>query len=109
MENAVGCKCDGNNHRPPTTCGPGSSVSIATGYGLDGPGIESPTGDLHSTINDSNTMVPMAWSHLPSATVNNTETLETRRLGFNRHSGKMPNSTLRAYVVSKPKRGNSDS
>ena len=22
-------------------CGPGSSVSIATGYGLDGPGIES--------------------------------------------------------------------
>jgi len=25
-------------------CGPGSSVSIATGYGLDGPGIESPAG-----------------------------------------------------------------
>jgi hypothetical protein len=24
-----------------TCCGPGSSVSIATGYGLDGPGIES--------------------------------------------------------------------
>jgi hypothetical protein len=24
-----------------TTCGPGSSVGIATGYGLDGPGIES--------------------------------------------------------------------
>ena len=23
------------------TCGPGSSVGIATGYGLDGPGIES--------------------------------------------------------------------
>jgi hypothetical protein len=22
-------------------CGPGSSVSIVTGYGLDGPGIES--------------------------------------------------------------------
>jgi len=25
-------------------CGPGSSVSIATGYGLDGPGIESQWG-----------------------------------------------------------------
>jgi hypothetical protein len=25
----------------PTYCGPGSSVSIATGYGFDGPGIES--------------------------------------------------------------------
>ena len=25
----------------PDVCGPGSSVSIATGYGLDGPGIES--------------------------------------------------------------------
>jgi hypothetical protein len=24
-----------------TVCGPGSSVGIATGYGLDGPGIES--------------------------------------------------------------------
>ena len=24
-----------------TRCGPGSSVGIATGYGLDGPGIES--------------------------------------------------------------------
>jgi len=23
------------------TCGPGSSVGLATGYGLDGPGIES--------------------------------------------------------------------
>jgi len=27
---------DGYRH----TCGPGSSVGIATGYGLDGPGIE---------------------------------------------------------------------
>jgi hypothetical protein len=25
-------------------CGPGSSVSISTGYGLDGPGIESDGG-----------------------------------------------------------------
>jgi hypothetical protein len=24
-----------------TSCGPGSSVGIATGYGLDGPGIKS--------------------------------------------------------------------
>ena len=24
-----------------STCGPGSSVGISTGYGLDGPGIES--------------------------------------------------------------------
>ena len=28
-------------YRPTLTCGPGSSVGIATGYGLDGPGIES--------------------------------------------------------------------
>ena len=28
-------------HCKPTNCGPGSSVGIATGYGLDGPGIES--------------------------------------------------------------------
>jgi hypothetical protein len=27
-----------------STCGPGSSVGIATGYGLDGPGIESRLG-----------------------------------------------------------------
>jgi len=26
---------------PPVNCGPGSVVGIATGYGLDGPGIES--------------------------------------------------------------------
>ena len=26
--------------------GPGSSVSIATDYGLDGPGIESPWGEI---------------------------------------------------------------
>ena len=26
---------------PKMTCGPGSVVDIATGYGLDGPGIES--------------------------------------------------------------------
>jgi hypothetical protein len=31
-----------NNSR--CTCGPGSSVGIATGYGLDGPGIESQWG-----------------------------------------------------------------
>jgi len=28
-------------HRPSYVCGPGSSVVIATGYGLDGPGIET--------------------------------------------------------------------
>ena len=26
---------------PAVKCGPGSSVGIATGYGMDGPGIES--------------------------------------------------------------------
>jgi hypothetical protein len=30
-----------NNCSSPGGCGPGSSVGIATGYGLDGPGIES--------------------------------------------------------------------
>jgi len=29
-------------------CGPGSSVGIATGYGLDGPGIESRLGAIFS-------------------------------------------------------------
>ena len=31
------------------TCGPGSVVGIATGYGLDGPGIESRWGARFST------------------------------------------------------------
>ena len=36
-------------HRPPLTCGgPGSSVGIATGYGLKGPGIESRWGSRFS-------------------------------------------------------------
>ena len=30
-------------------CGPGSSVGIATGYGLDGPGIESRWGEIFRT------------------------------------------------------------
>jgi hypothetical protein len=30
-----------NNHTYKWICGPGSSVGIATDYGLDGPGIES--------------------------------------------------------------------
>ena len=30
-------------------CGPGSVVSIATGYGLDGPGIESQWGEIFRT------------------------------------------------------------
>ena len=30
-------------------CGPGSSVVIATGYGLDGPGIESRWGEIFRT------------------------------------------------------------
>jgi len=31
-------------------CGPGSSVGIATGYGLDGPGIESRLGARFSAL-----------------------------------------------------------
>ena len=33
-------------------CGPGSSVGIATGYGLDGPGIESGRGEIFRTCPD---------------------------------------------------------
>jgi len=33
-------------------CGPGSSVCIATGYGLDGPGIESWRGEIFRTCPD---------------------------------------------------------
>ena len=32
--------------------GPGSSVGIATGYGLDGPGIESRRGEIFRTCPD---------------------------------------------------------
>jgi len=34
----------------PELCGPGSSVGIATGYGLDGPGIESLWGARFSAL-----------------------------------------------------------
>jgi hypothetical protein len=33
-------------------CGPGSSVGIATGYGMDGPGIESRWGEIFRTCPD---------------------------------------------------------
>jgi hypothetical protein len=33
-------------YQPLTLCGLGSSVGIATGYGLDGPGIESRWGEI---------------------------------------------------------------
>jgi len=35
-----------------TECGPGSSVGIATGYGLNGPGIESRWGEIFHTSPD---------------------------------------------------------
>jgi hypothetical protein len=45
-------------------CGPGSSVSIATGYGLDGPGIESQWGrDFSHTSRPAlgPTQPPVQW------------------------------------------------
>jgi hypothetical protein len=36
----------GNISGTPFYCGPGSSVGIATDYGLDGPGIESVSNEL---------------------------------------------------------------
>jgi len=38
------------------TCGSGSSVGIATGYGLDGPGIESIYIDYGKEVNIVNTL-----------------------------------------------------
>jgi hypothetical protein len=38
--------------------GPGSSVSIATGYGLDGPGIESRGGEILRTCPDRSWVPP---------------------------------------------------
>jgi hypothetical protein len=35
-----------------SSCGPGSSVGIGTGYGLDGPAIESQWGDIYRTCPD---------------------------------------------------------
>jgi hypothetical protein len=34
------------------SCRPGSSVGIATGYGLDGPGIEFQWGEIYRTCPD---------------------------------------------------------
>jgi len=45
-------------------CGPGSIVDIATGYGLDGPGIESRWGRdfLHmSSLALRPTQIPVQW------------------------------------------------
>jgi hypothetical protein len=41
-----------NIYDPVTLCGPGSSVGIVTGYGLDGPGIESRWGEIFRTYPD---------------------------------------------------------
>ena len=38
--------------QPSARCGPGSSVGIATGYGLDGPEIESHWGEIFRTCPD---------------------------------------------------------
>ena len=38
----------GKISNPTINCGPGSVVGIATGYGLDGPGIESRLGEIFS-------------------------------------------------------------
>ena len=45
------------------TCGPGSSVSIATDYGLDGPGIESWKGEIFclSRLALGPTQPPVQW------------------------------------------------
>jgi hypothetical protein len=47
----------------PCMCGPGSSVSIATGYGLDGPGIESVLVDFPhlSSLSLGPTQPPVQW------------------------------------------------
>ena len=46
-----------------TDSGPGSSVGIATGYGLDGPEIESRWGDISRTSPD------WPWAHPASCTM----------------------------------------
>jgi hypothetical protein len=45
-------------------CGLGSSVGIATGYGLDGPGIESRWGEIFRTLSRpalGSTQPPVHW------------------------------------------------
>jgi len=44
-------------------CGPGSSVGITSGYGLDGPGIESGGGggEIFRTCPDRPTQPPVQW------------------------------------------------
>jgi hypothetical protein len=50
LESCVG-DCDFSS-MPRSSCGPGSIVGIASGYGLDGPGIESRWGDISHTCPD---------------------------------------------------------
>jgi hypothetical protein len=47
-------------------CGPGSSVDIATGYGLDGPGIESREGEGGEIFR---TCPDRPWGHPASYTM----------------------------------------
>jgi len=45
------------------TCGPGNVVGIATGYGLDGPGIESRWGERFSApVQTGPGVHPASWT-----------------------------------------------
>ena len=54
-------------------------------------------------------MVLMAWSHLPSAPVYITKTIDARRLGPTQHSGKMSSPTITAHAAPKSEIGKRDS
>ena len=58
-----GCSVTSSN-TPTTLCGPGISFGIATGYGLDGPGIESRLGRDFPHLSRpalGSTMPPVQW------------------------------------------------
>jgi hypothetical protein len=95
-------------------CGPGSSVGIATGYGLDGPWIESPTnlacehlpyGQIlvsgsniptscwHPTADKHHPFVVLVeMKYILSPLVNLTAAQKTRGLGIATYGGKMSNA-----------------
>jgi hypothetical protein len=81
-----------------TCCGPGSSVGIATGYGLDGPGIESRWGEIFRTCPDR------PWGP-PSLLYNEYRVLPGSRKRPGRDTDPSPNSSAERLAMGWTVRG----
>jgi hypothetical protein len=80
------CKCNAIFKLNFETCGPGSSVGIPTGYGLDGPGIESRWGEIFHNCPDR------PWG-LPSLLYNGYRVFSGGRKRLGRDADPSPPST----------------